>query len=406
MVIKVLQQTKNLSFSQMPRSTVILALVLALIRGTVATDATDWHWNSGPLMGHPTGDSYTDDRFDLPDKSAPSGESIEKSSLGGGGDTQDFIKQQYLEGSSKECRETPPYLYVTLHDYENVLKYSLDGCLLDHAVLIGAPIEERWEFRGMALSSDGRLFIANAGTGEPQLMRFGKCDYDGRRSYKETVVTDDGRENPGASHAYGVAIDEESGTIYASFQHTDVVLRFDSESFRPLSLPPALQDSSRHRDYYPGTFYQFGQPQLHSLREEGVRGLMVVGHHLWICNEDISGVLVVDTHTGVATDVVNIEAPVGITYSAVHDLVFVGSKVKHWEGRVTAIDRRTLQIVQSYKTLKMTHPTGLQVYGDTLFVAEQDVNRIYEFNILTGEETSKAVDKLPGQVEAILLSDC
>ena len=372
---------------------IVAAALLALTSSRAAQqggETEDWHWNAATLgQAMPSrGDSYTDDRFDL----APP---VEKSVLGeadddkgGGGEVGSspdaVISSQYTEGASRRCRNEPPYLYVTLHDYDNMLKYTLDGCLLDHKVLLDAPIEVRTELRGMTLTSqaagagsgsgsEGRhLLVANAGTGEPQLLLFGKCDPDsGRRRYKGTVVTDSA--STGASHAYGVAVDEDRN-VYASFQHTDVVLRFDGESFRPLPLPLALQSSPQRRDFWPGTFYQFGSSpsgDRSSAREQGVRDLLVIGRHVWVANEDVGGVLVVDTRSGVASDVVPVEAPVGLAFSEEHDLVFVGSKMKHWEGRVLAVDRRSLRVVREYKTLKMSHPTGIAVHGDTLFVAEQ-----------------------------------
>ena len=398
-------------------------IAITLSAAVCMAETVDWHWNEAiALLGssreqqsqsqsQSRQDVYTDDQFDLPD--AKLGAPLLRSS-GRDEDDYDFsgakqagaaetIREQYSDASKRSCRIEPPYLYVTTHDYSNVLKYTMDGCLVDHAVLTNIPVKRRTELRSMVLQGE-HLIVANAAASEAQLMAFGKCSPDngGRREWKATVVADD-KDNRGASHAYGVTVDSDYN-VYASFQHTDVVLRFfASGAMEAMPLPPVLIDSTQRHEFWPGTFHQFGTREQHG---EGVRGMAMVGRDLWVANEDIDGVVVIDTRSGLVTDIIPVDAPVGVHFSPAHNLVFIGSKVKHWDGSVAAFDRRTMRRVQTFKTTKMTHPTGLAVWGDVLYIGEQDLNRIYAFDITTGMEMGKVIDKLPGQIEQILLVDC
>lgn len=320
---------------------------------------------------------------------------------------QEVINTQYLEGASRRCSLEPPFLYVSLHDYDNILKYSRDGCLLDHKVLLDMPASNKVELRSMAVGSvgkdDGRLFVANAAYDEPQLVLFDNCKDGGKRAFKAVITSK--AMNHGADHAYGIALDA-NGNIYASFQHTDVVLRFEAKSFLPMALPPALQPQLDHRSFYKGTFHQFGRTAEHTSLEQGIRGVLMVGRRLWVANENVGGVEVIDEETGVVTDIIMVDSPIGLAYSPRHELVFVSSKKKHREGMVMAIDRHTLREARKYTTDKMTHPTGLAVHDDVLYVAEQYLNRVFAFDIASAENLGKIIPKLPGEIEQLMLSNC
>ncbi len=51
--------------------------------------------------------------------------------------------------------------------------------------------------------------------------------------------------------------------IYASFQHTDVVLRFYAGTYEPMPLPPYLARWNWWKGFLPGTFHQFGAVGIH-----------------------------------------------------------------------------------------------------------------------------------------------
>jgi hypothetical protein len=151
----------------------------------------------------------------------------------------------------------PPYLYISHQDSHNILKYSRDGCPLSKNVLwFGntadpAPVS----IRSMAVRPygevKGALYIANAGrdlTDSGRILVFDNCaGLNNKRSYLKTLV--DVRDVPGARHTYSLAFDGH-GDVYASFQHTDAVLRFRGSTYEPVS-PYTLPwfDDLYNKDY-------------------------------------------------------------------------------------------------------------------------------------------------------------
>lgn len=274
-------------------------------------------------------------------------------------DSDDFIETRNPRG----CLGAP-YLYVTVHDITaNVLKYTRDGCFLSSDILImgKGTNNNDIEFRSMALGKykdQEALFIADASNINSRLMVFGNClnsdvNY-GRRPFIETVV--ESSRNAGVAHTYGVCHDKK-GNVYISNQHTDCVLRFRVDDFRPMVLPLSLQ-LDRRLDYYDGTFVQFGLPEEHGREHQGVRAIVSVKSNIWIAHEDLGGVAIVDTETGLVSDVVPMETPVGLHYDESLGLVFVSCKSKDKKGTIYAVNHDTYMIVYTYSHHKMKHPTG------------------------------------------------
>jgi hypothetical protein len=258
-----------------------------------------------------------------------------------------------------------PYLYVTVHDMTaNVLKYSRDGCLLSDNVLL---MDEAYksvfdvEFRSMAIGKHkdhDALFIADASDHNSRLLVFGKCIEDnkdyGKRHFVEIVV--DSKHNKGVDHTYGVCLDRE-GNVYISNQHTDSVLRFEVGSFKPMGPPRSLQLDSR-LDYFEGTFVQFGLPREHGQAEQGVRAIAHVHNKIWIAHEEISGVAVTDVESGLVTDIIPLDTPIGLFHDEAMGVVFVSCRSKKRGGIVYALDSESFRIRHSYSHHKMIHPTG------------------------------------------------
>lgn len=303
----------------------------------------------------------------------------------------------------------PPYLYATTHhEVPNILKYSRNGCLLSSDVLQGMPGGRHHvtEFRSLAIGQylgEEALYIADADSGDSYIFIYGTCDAEGHRNFTTTLVSS--FQNRGLNHVYGLTFDHELN-IYASSQHTDNVLRFKKDTFEPMDVPPALSLRAKEIKYYPGTFYQFGRVGLHPVREQGIRSIKVVEDTLWIANEDISGVVIVDLYTGIAMNIVLINKPIGLHYDKKKQLVFVGSKEKHWGGAVYAVDPVTLRVVRTYTSYRMNHPSGIISHDNTLFVAEQVLGEIVTFDIDSGKFLQKIVKHTPGEIEQLELSMC
>jgi hypothetical protein len=180
----------------------------------------------------------------------------------------------------------PPYLYISHQDSQNILKYTRDGCPVSQNVLwFGRPVDTvPGSIRSMAIHPYGNvknaLYVANAGRSDidsGRILVFDTCaGLSGRHTYLKTLV--DVRDVAGARHTYSLAFDDH-GYMYASFQHTDVVLRFSDTTFQPTSpftlgwfddlytkdagygqYPPTGIASRRNytaaAHYYPGTFVQ------------------------------------------------------------------------------------------------------------------------------------------------------
>lgn len=55
----------------------------------------------------------------------------------------------------------------------------------------------------------------------------------------------------GADHTYGVTFDDD-GNLYVSFQHTNSVLRYEHDSFRPMEINRELESNRNFDEYFPG----------------------------------------------------------------------------------------------------------------------------------------------------------
>ena len=139
---------------------------------------------------------------------------------------------------------------------------------------------------------------------------------------------------------------------------------------------------------------------------EGIRAVAYVKGDIWIANEDLEGIAIVDIPTGMITSIVMIPCPIGLHYDKSSNLVFVSSKVKHWQGAVYGVDPDRLRIVATFTTGRMSHPTGIVTHGDSLFVVEQALGEIYEFSIKKQEFMGKIAKNLPREIEQIIMSDC
>lgn len=323
--------------------------------------------------------------------------------------TQPEDMYELLLKSQPDCDDiSPPYIYATTHDeVTNVLKYSLNGCLVTDKVLLDKPEygDHDVEFRSMLLGrhhGEDVLFIADAMSKDSYILMYGECNEDGRREYIKAVANTD--EHAGLDHSYGLCSDDDHN-LYVSNQHTDNVLRFDGDNFDPVELPSSIRDDHRWRDYYKGTFVQFGKPEVHEEEEQGVRGIVRYKDTIWIANEDLGGVAVVSISTGEIHDIVLVHNPIGIHYDADSGLIFVGSKRKHWHGAVYAIDPNILRIIKTYKADRMTHPTGITSHKGILYVAEQVQGKILQFDIDT-EEYMGTLVKSENLLEQLIISPC
>lgn len=305
-----------------------------------------------------------------------------------------------------------PYIYATFHhEAPNIYKYSRNGCLLEKNVLKGGPeyaiSSHLIELRSLVFGqykNASVLYVADAFSDDSYVNVYGSCDAKGRREYITTAVST--VQNAGVNHPYGIAFDTDLN-LYVSSQHTDNVLRFHKDTFKPMRFPTQMMRSAVYNyNYYPGTFLQVGAPNVHDVSQQGVRDVLAVENKMWIANKDIDSLYVVDMATGRVEDIIAVDTPIGLHYNAELGLVFVSSKGPKGEGFVHSISTQTRAFVMEYQSKKMSHPTGMVTHRTTLYVANQEAGQIVSFNIRSGRFLKVIVDDMPAGIEKILISDC
>lgn len=305
-----------------------------------------------------------------------------------------------------------PFIYATFHhEAPNIYKYSRNGCLLDKRVLQGGPkyalTSHLIELRSIVFGkykNESVLYVADAFSDDSYVNVYGSCDANGKREYLTTAVST--VKDPGINHPYGIAFDTDLN-LYVSSQHTDNVLRFYKDTFKPMHLPKQMMRSAVYNyNYFPGSFLQFGEPNVHDVSQQGVRDVVAVEGKMWVANEDIDSVYVVDMVTGRVEDIITVDTPIGLHYNSELGLVFVSSKGPKGEGFVHSISVQTKAFVMEYQSKKMTHPTGMVTHRTTLYVANQKAGQIVSFNIRSGRFLKVIVDDMPAGIEKILISDC
>jgi hypothetical protein len=345
-----------------------------------------------------------------------------------------FSTLQYVrlnKSPFKKCKTKDsgaPYLYVTVHSGDGVLKFGLDGCFLTDDVLKGGYLNKNSvRLRSMHIgkfNGSEALIIADSRKRDSRVALFGACSADssGKREYLMDVIDELGfpfNRRRGATHPYGITQDI-SGNIYASFQDTDSVLRFMYSAdavkpdvnltfkvpgaFVPVPFPPDLPPLAdpKKDSYYNGTFMQLGLPEAMGGRHDmGIRSIIFVRDNLWVANEMLDGIFILDKN-GRYIEFVSVKKPIGLVYVEDRDIVYVSTK----KAKVYAIDTRLYISVYDLKNpFGWDHPTGMAVYGSSLFVADQNQGKVYLYNVDTTQYTATIIDGLD-RVEQLAISSC
>ena len=314
-----------------------------------------------------------------------------------------------------------PYLYVSYGTDHNIFQITRDGCVTMNKVLYKVP-RKKVELRSLALGEyKGKknvLYVADAARKTRNVMVFGECSYWSRMRSLETKIMD--AKSPfrdGAIHAYGMSFDN-NGNLYVSYQHTNVILRSTKDTFKPMELPLAMQKREREEGMklFEGTFYQFGAPEIHNESDQGIRSISWAsndqyGELLWVANEFENQVTILDSDANVVRTIEVIQ-PIGLYHTKdsvnifENGRIYIGSRGRQKLGHVFAFDSTTFELLSIYSMIGMTHPTGITVHGDTLFVADQALNSILTFDLVSGRYVNSIWSRNNGNIEQIALSDC
>lgn len=203
-----------------------------------------------------------------------------------------------------------------------------------------------------------------------KVMVYGDCDSRGRRPFLKVVASES--TNAGVNHPYGLTRDD-IGNIYASFQHTDVVLRFQKDSFHPMSLPDAIAREIEKgiltpQEVFPGTFFAYSFSIYN--KKQGIRDIEWVQNYLWVANEDTKGVSIVDSD-GFEVDVLRMPdkaKPIGIHYNKDYNLVFISTKAAY--GAVYALHPITRKVGRN--TFHFNHNVNVRTGRKDLFYEGND----------------------------------
>jgi hypothetical protein len=184
-------------------------------------------------------------------------------------------------------------------------------------------------------------------------------------------------------HPYGIAVADDA--VFVTCQSSGQVIKFPlHDPFKPtvlatLQQPRAVTASTvLHRVFVAERF----------------------GNDLW--NPPNKGRLMIyDSLTGNQIDSVFFEAPIGLALVS-DELLMVGCNKTN---KVYALDPMTFQERQTYQHVDLQHPAGISVYGTRMFVLSQGTNRIFEFDIRSGQG-KVVVEGLPGPGEGIAVMPC
>ena len=162
-----------------------------------------------------------------------------------------------------------------------------------------------------------------------------------------------------------------------------------------------------------------------SEEEQGVRGVVVVGTHIWIANENVGGILVINKASGVVEEFVQVKNPIAMfhyrrvsdanlgEFTSVggdvmgDDLVYVSSK--DHPGKVLAVRDGDYKVVREFSAPGMVHPAGITAFSQVLYVVEQVQGVVHTFNTVTGEYIGpiiKAEDMPYNRIEQVALTPC
>jgi DNA-binding beta-propeller fold protein YncE len=236
----------------------------------------------------------------------------------------------------------------------NVIAVDTKGKVLGEVLAALPPDIQLSELRGMALGSDGTLYVAIAKKNVSQILAFSaRINHDGRsRNY--LGVAADGSTTDGLLHPYGVSFGPD-GDMFVSSQDTCVVSRFTApgngnpyRGSRATDTCPYLKSSFPGGSFLAGTFVACANPPgagitpvpaskggLTNLDESdpkpvrrSVRGFVFDARTLYVADEAANRIAIYDSgdgeFQGAATDE-RLQGPVGLALNPANGHIVIGS---------------------------------------------------------------------------------
>lgn len=340
-----------------------------------------------------------------------------------------------LSASAHNCAGAP-YLYISYHGGSSgnnyIDRFTRDGCALS-----SIQDDNFDELRSMFLTHDDLLFVNTAHKSDSAVLILSNCDANNNRQLIGTFASMS--NDSGISHPYGLSQDT-LGNIYVSNQDTNSVLRFygpdSSQRGQPFPAPSASGSN------YPSLFVQF------ITSSNGVRGVCTgilntpiistedeqhqQHHHhhhhnnnnsssnnndsinnsqqqqqqeevVLVASEDDDALIIYDLNAQVLGQI-SLPDPVGVYYNKNTSLAYVSARdSSNNDAYVVSIDLSSLKIQNYYRNNNMTHPAGIVIYENIMFVVGHDDQSIFTFDLDTGV-TQTLLSGLSDAPEQVILS--
>ncbi|WP_368498175.1 hypothetical protein [Herbiconiux sp. A18JL235] len=332
-----------------------------------------------------------------------------------------------------------PAMYVTFHGEassdtgstagsaaNNISSYDASGHLVSQSVLAtGKHDPVLAELRGMLLTADGGLAVANATKSDSAILGYQAPDASGARhpAPPTGVFAPGAPTNPGIDHPYGLAAAPDGG-LFVSSQDTAVVTALDGSG----APTPSAGASSWWAEQYPDVDFDSGTlvPSVSDVPAESgglvaPRALVTApsgagaGTTLYVADNTAQLVRSYDATTGrflgdvLSPAVGGIGNPVGLI---VHDgILYVTSEGTDDVVSFDLSSGSTSEVVpREFGKAKLDHPSGLGFGTDgRLYVASRAGQKIIAYTLddtnTKAEKAEVFVDGLPDQPEQLLLVD-
>jgi len=266
------------------------------------------------------------------------------------------------------------YFYVTFHggsskgSIDIVQRFSMDGTNLGN---IFAENSDFSELRGMFIDPQTQdLYVANAYKLNSLLLKFSACGDDGLRSYLGAFAS------KGLFHPYGIALWNK--TIFASNQDSNDVSYFTNKG------------------KFLGTFIgEVGSPRGLTIDSKG---------NVYVSSEEMNAVMVFNKQ-GAFVSKINVDTPIGLYYDHPSNSLFIGSNGDDQNVLVYNITTSKLSS-KTFSNDNMSHPAGIVVQGNDLYVIGQKSMNLLHFKVAKREFVEVLTTFGNDAPEQLLISPC
>jgi len=238
---------------------------------------------------------------------------------------------------------------IRVYDFNSTHHFASDGVALSPSLVKNLDLQN---LRGIKVVGNV-LFLVSAHSTKSKIVMTDKCIFQKKVKVAKTFTIDS------LNHPYGIAYSD--GKLYITNQNTDQVLLY------------SLHDG-------------FGASALIFAKVPHPRGIVIdISGKIWVASN--RGHLFVFASSGELVKKLKIPHPVGVTIDVATGNVIVGS-VHGSNSGIYIIDHLNLKVITKLivtPPYKLTHPAGVVVIEQRLFVIAQDQRVLYGWNLATNK---------------------